>query len=125
MVVTYTPHVLVVEDDPAFRDLLLLRLRALGLEATAAGSVPAAIGVLEREHVDTVLSDHELPGATGLALLAYVRQALPLVPFVLMSANVERSLRSRALAGGAEAVYEKPDLLRALPRLFAGVPAAA
>jgi len=118
-------HVLVVEDDAAFRELLAVRLRHLGIEVAEAGSVPEAIETLEETHVDAVLSDYVLPGPSGLALLAYVRRALPLVPFVLMSASLDADVRARAIIEGAEAVHEKRELLPLLPQLFERFPAAA
>jgi CheY-like chemotaxis protein len=118
-------HVLVVEDDAAFRELLAVRLRHLGIEVATAGSVPEAIETLEETHVDAVLSDYVLPGPSGLALLAYVRRALPLVPFVLMSASLDADVRARAIIEGAEAVHEKRELLPLLPQLFERFPAAA
>jgi CheY-like chemotaxis protein len=119
------PRVLVVEDDAALRDLIALRLRLLGIETTAAGSVPEAIAALEVTSVDIVLSDYSLPGPTGLALLAYIHGSRPLVPFILMSAALDPELHARALAEGADAVYDKRDLLPLLPQVFERFPAAA
>jgi CheY-like chemotaxis protein len=110
MLVTKT-HVLVVEDDRVLRDLLALRLRARGFDVSTAAAVPDAIDVLEHGNVDAVVSDHDLPGATGLALLAYVQCRQPSVPFILTSGVVEPELRARAIANGADAVYEKSHLL--------------
>jgi CheY-like chemotaxis protein len=118
-------HVLVVEDDPAFRELVALRLEHLGMEATTVESVPDAIATLEEVRVDAVLSDFSLPGPDGLSLLAYIHAALPLTPFVLMSASLDADVRTRALAAGAEAVYEKRELLPVLPQVFERFPAAA
>jgi CheY-like chemotaxis protein len=108
---TARTHVLVVDDDPALRDLIALRLRHRGFDVSTAAGVPEAIDVLEKGHVDAVVSDHDLAGGTGLALLAYVQRRQPDLPFVLTSGVVEPELRARALAGGADAVYEKSDLL--------------
>jgi CheY-like chemotaxis protein len=104
------PHILVVDDSAAFRELVALRLRALGCSCVIAGSVPEAIDALCHERFDLVLSDHRLPGPSGLELLTYARRRVPDVPFVLMSSAVEPELH----AAGAAAVYEKSELLDAL-----------
>jgi CheY-like chemotaxis protein len=109
-----TPHLLVVDDHDAFRELTALRLRALGCTCVAVPSVPAAIDALARERFDTVLSDHSLPGPSGLDLLAYMRHRHPDTPFVLMSSWIGDDVRREALARGAVAVYEKSDLLDSL-----------
>src|SRR3954447_18512207 len=112
----------IVEDNRAFRDLVALRLRPLGYDIVCAASVAEAISLLESRHVDAVLSDHSLGGATGLELLAYVQRRLPGLPFVLMSGAVTDGLEAAADAGGATAVVPKDELLVQLHRLFAAVP---
>ena len=112
---TVIPRVLVVEDSPSFRGVLLMRLGALGAAASAVDDVDAAIDLLEREAFDLVLTDQNLPRGTGLDLLAYVWHRFPGLPLVLMSAIVDRELRERGAL--ADAVYEKDALLGALPTL--------
>jgi CheY-like chemotaxis protein len=105
------PKVLLVEDNPAFRSLVALRLQLLGCSCLAVGSVPEAIDALEREHFDRVVSDHSLPGPSGLDLLAYVSRRTPDTDVVLMCSDVDGELRSHAYAGGATAVHRKDELL--------------
>ncbi len=112
---TFVPRVLVVEDSPSFRGLLLMRLGALGTAALAVGDVDAAIDLLEREEFDLVVSDQNLAKGTGLDLLAYVWHRFPGLPFVLMSGVVDRDLRERGAL--ADAVFEKDELLGLLPTL--------
>jgi DNA-binding NtrC family response regulator len=110
--------VLVVDDDDALRKLLALRLRLLGHEVETASSVPAAIETLETRGIGAVLSDHSMPEASGLELLAYVARRRPGIPFVLMTGQLTAELEEDALAGGAALVLDKADLLEALPDLF-------
>jgi two-component system, NtrC family, response regulator PilR len=119
----FVPRVLVVEDSPSFRTLLLMHLDALGADAVAVDDVGAAIATLEREAFDLVLSDHHLPNGTGLDLLAYVWHRFPELPLVLMSAVVDRDLRERGAL--ADAIYDKDALLGALPTLVAAHAVAA
>jgi DNA-binding NtrC family response regulator len=115
---TYTDTVLLVDDDAAIRELLAVRLRHLGHEVLTARNVSEAIPLLENAHVDAVLSDHSMPGATGIELLAYVNTRMPAIPFVLMSADVTPEMKEAAWSGGAADVVAKGDLLHQLRTLF-------
>ena len=106
-----TPHLLLVDDHGAFRELTALRLRAFGCTCVAVGSVAAAIDALAHERFDAVLTDHSLPGPSGLDLLAYMHHRHLETPCVLMSAWLEDDVRRKALALGAVAVYDKSDLV--------------
>ncbi len=110
--------ILVVDDEDAMRHLVAQRLRVLGHEVVTARSVDESIDLLERQRLGAVLSDARMPGATGLDLLAYVRQRRPRLPYVLMSADVDNVLEHDALAAGATAVFEKTVLLEALHDIF-------
>jgi CheY-like chemotaxis protein len=100
------------------RDLIALRLHLLGYPVETAGSVPDAIAELETGRIGAVVSDHAMPRATGLELLAYVqRRRLP-IPFVLMTGVLTPELLEAALDGGAATALDKRDLLQALPDLF-------
>jgi CheY-like chemotaxis protein len=114
--------VLVVDDHPAMCDLLARWLDRLGHASLTALSVGEAIEILEREDVDVVISDLNLPGASGLDLLSYVRHRSGL-PFVLTSARLPDGVDLVALASGADAVVAKDELAESLPGLLAAVAA--
>jgi CheY-like chemotaxis protein len=69
-------------------------------------------------HVDAVLSDHSMPGGTGLQLLAYVRNRAPELPFVLMSAMVTPEMEEAGASNHVSAVVSKDDLGHDLHVLF-------
>jgi two-component system response regulator GlrR len=110
--------ILLAEDNDAMRKLLALRLDALGHDVLSADSVAQAISLLESSHVDSVLSDHAMPGGNGLQLLAYVRNRMPDLPFVLMSAVVTPEMEADAAADGVNAVVPKDALGPQLHVLF-------
>ena len=116
---TLLPHVLLVEDSVSYRKLVAQRLALLGATVVPVGDITSAIGRLEREVFDLIVSDVDLPNGTGLDLLAFVQHRLPHVPFVLMSGIVDEPLREKAVL--ADAVYEKDMLLAELPSLVRGV----
>ena len=65
--------VLVVDDEPDARELLMMVLREAGADAVAAGSADEAIDQLQRELPDVLLSDIGLPREDGYALIRRVR----------------------------------------------------
>jgi DNA-binding NtrC family response regulator len=103
-------EVLVVDDDAEFRLLLARRLEALGADAREAASVVEAIDTLEGRHVDVVISDHSMPRASGLNLLAYLVRRGFAGRFVLMSGDLSPETARLARAQGA-LVVSKWDLL--------------
>ena len=60
-----TPHVLVVDDEADLRELLVITLGRMKLQATAADSLSAARQQLKDAHYDLCLTDITLPGAQG------------------------------------------------------------
>ena len=76
-------RVLVVDDDPVFRNPLRVVLAAHGFDVRIAESGEAAEALLARDPVDVVLSDLGLPGMDGVTLA--LRH--PDTPFVLMTGS--------------------------------------
>jgi CheY-like chemotaxis protein len=80
--------VLVVEDDPDLRQLIL---DFLDFDYAAVGAATAEAGVeaAHRFHPDLIVCDHHLPGRSGLHLAQEVRRdpSLTEVPIVVMSAQ--------------------------------------
>jgi DNA-binding NarL/FixJ family response regulator len=116
--------VLVVDDDPAFRDLAQRLLSAFGLavagEAATAAAGLAAAGSLKP---DAVLVDVGLPDGDGVAL-ARELTALPWRPrVVLTSSDAEAATPADVRRSGAEAFVPKDQLPNAaLGRLLGGGP---
>ena len=69
-------RVLVVEDHAVVREVITLLLKDSGARVIAVPGVPEALESLERERPNVVLSDIEMPGEDGYALIRKVR-ALP------------------------------------------------
>jgi DNA-binding NtrC family response regulator len=74
--------------------------------------------LMERELFDTLITDLDLPGGTGLDLLLKARQFLPGIRSILMTGYGCSAVRKQALELGLAAYLEKPfdpeDLLSAL-----------
>jgi two-component system response regulator FlrC len=71
-------------------------------------SAEAAIDALERDPVDLVISDLQMEGMSGLALLDRARRIAPGVPFVLLTAHASIDSAVEALRRGATDYLQKP-----------------
>ena len=86
-------RVLVVEDEPAVRELTTAMLRRLGYEVVAAEDGAAALRALERTRVDLMLTDVDLPGGmNGIELACRARQRRSAAAVLLMSGHPDKAL---------------------------------
>jgi two-component system response regulator FixJ len=105
----------IVDDDDAVRDSLRLLLLAMGfaVEDFACGASFFARGAPDRGKC--LILDVNLPGASGLEILARLRAEGSNLPVVMVSGAGDAAARRRALALGAAAFLDKPvafELLR-------------
>ncbi|HNY87848.1 MAG TPA: sigma-54 dependent transcriptional regulator [Candidatus Hydrogenedentes bacterium] len=122
------PHVLVVDDDPGQRGLVASFLQSQGFRARCAASGAEALAAAAEDPPALVVSDVRMPGMTGLELLQALKQALPALPVVLVTAYAEVRGAVGAMRHGAVDYLEKPidlDELAALVRRALGSGAAA
>lgn len=101
-------NILVVEDDAALRDALLITLEAAGHVATGAESGPAALALLAKHDYSMVVSDLRMDPMDGLALLAEIRTVKPGLPVLLMTAFGDVDKAVAAMRGGACDFMLKP-----------------
>jgi DNA-binding NtrC family response regulator len=66
--------VLIVDDEDDVRTALERTLRREGWDLHLASSAAGALDVLERNHVDLVVTDQRMPGMTGLELLKIIKE---------------------------------------------------
>jgi CheY-like chemotaxis protein len=102
------PRILVVEDDPEAALFAVHVLANRGQFAVVHTADPAeALRLAADEHWDLLLTDLDLPGMTGLELLAALRQVAPGLPVAMTSAHaMDATLPS--LLGHADEYLEKP-----------------
>ena len=100
-------HVLVVEDDPGMRTLLLRVLKENGFRATSARDGREMWACLDVGPVDLILLDLGLPGANGLDLCRALRQTAA-TPIIMVSARGEELDRVLGLELGADDYIAKP-----------------
>ncbi|MBK1713856.1 response regulator [Rubrivivax gelatinosus] len=100
-------HVLVVDDDPALRALLLEYLGANDLRVTAVADGSAMMAAFATEAIDLVVLDLRLPGEDGMELARRLR-ARAEVPIVLLTGKAEEADRVMGLELGADDYVTKP-----------------
>jgi DNA-binding NtrC family response regulator len=102
-------QVLVVDDDPGAREVLVEALRLRKFEAEAQPSVGSAIRWLE-EHLecDVVLTDLRMPSASGLELLRHALDQRPGLPVVVITAFGSIEAAVSAIRQGAYDFLTKP-----------------
>lgn len=99
---------LVVEDDPALREALVDTLELAGYQVEAAQDAESALGVLARTMPGLILSDVQMPGMDGHALLRAVKAKHPGLPVVLMTAYGQIEKAVEAMREGAADYLPKP-----------------
>ena len=117
------PHrLLLVEDDPAIRRSLAETLSEEGIDVHIAESAEQALSAIDVLRPDVVLSDIRMSGMDGVQLLAVLKQRLPEVDVMLMTAYDDMPTVVRAMREGAFDFLVKPlrlqELRASLARLF-------
>ena len=101
-------RVLVVDDDISFARTIAGDLRHQGFAVEISASAEDALGKVQRETVDVLLTDLRLGEGDGMSLLAAVRDASPHTRAVLMSGFATARDYERAVELGAVRVLTKP-----------------
>jgi DNA-binding NtrC family response regulator len=99
---------LIVDDEPRILSALRRSLRREPFEVGAVESSREALHHLETLPVDIILSDHKMPGMTGVQLLAAASQLRPNAPRILITGWTEEIPPEDMEAIGVFAVLNKP-----------------
>ena len=103
--------VLVVDDSPTMRQLIVFALQRLpGLEITEAGDGVAALKQLSGEKFDLLLTDINMPMMDGLKLVGLIRKdaVYAKLPIIVITTEGSDVTRERAIAIGANEFITKP-----------------
>jgi two-component system response regulator ResD len=99
--------VLVVDDEPIVRDVVVRYLEREGYRTLAAGDGDRARALLERHAPNLVVLDVMLPGTDGLELCRWIRARSDL-PVIMLTARGEEADRIVGLELGADDYVTKP-----------------
>lgn len=111
MQITRQTVFLVVDDFEVMRKVTSTQLRALGAEQiVTANNGLDALQILQKQHVDVVLSDWYMPMMSGLELLKSIRSDAKLynMPFLMVTAEAERERVAEAIFSGVSDLLVKP-----------------
>jgi DNA-binding NarL/FixJ family response regulator len=103
--------VMIVEDSPVVRERLTAQVEEVANVEVAglAGDAPSATRLFQERHPDVVLLDIELPGASGLELLAHFKYQRPSCVVIMLSNYASGPFRLRASELGADFFFSKSD----------------
>ena len=104
-------HLLLVDDDPALLEALsgTLQLRLGHFTVETCDTAMKALACVTAKQYDTIISDVNMPGMSGLEFLTLVRQVRPLTPVVLISGHADHALVSKLIDAGAADFIAKPS----------------
>ena len=112
------PSVLVIDDDPEFRDSVARLLRTVGLHARQFSSVPDFLKADPPDGPTCLVLDVRMPGRSGLELQRDLAAANRQVPIIFITAHADVPMTVQAMKGGAIEFLTKPfrdqDLLDAV-----------
>ena len=116
------PSVLVVEDEPAQREVLAYNLESEGFRVIKAADGSEALLLIEEEQPDLILLDWMLPGTSGIEICRQIksRPAFRMTPVIMLSARSEEVDKVRGLETGADDYISKPySIIELLARVKA------
>ena len=112
------PSVLVIDDDPEFRDSVARLLRTVGLHARQFSSVPDFLKADPPDGPTCLVLDVRMPGRSGLELQRDLAAANRQVPIIFITAHADVAMTVQAMKGGAIEFLTKPfrdqDLIEAV-----------
>ena len=117
-------RILVCDDNPLNRELLVEMLDSLGHRCSTASDGDEALTLLTRESFDLVMLDCQMPGLDGYATARRRRaledaQGTTPVPIIAVTANAAENDRAACLAAGMDDYLPKPFMLSDLEHAIA------
>jgi DNA-binding response OmpR family regulator len=107
-------HILVVEDEPQMRAMLIDNLEFEDYGVTAVDSGEAALAEFERRAYSLLIVDVMLPGISGFDVCQRLREQGTHVPIIILTARTHERDRVRGLDLGADDYVSKPFSVREL-----------
>ncbi|RTG98187.1 HD-GYP domain-containing protein [Thermus scotoductus] len=101
-------RVLLVDDEPIQRLLLMRALEPLGVEVQEARNGQEALDLLRDSLPHVVLTDLHMPIMDGLELTRRVKALDPLLPVILLTADGDREVRLKGIEAGADDFLNRP-----------------
>jgi CheY-like chemotaxis protein len=115
--------ILIVDDEEGVLTVLnrVLELLMPGYDISTATNGFTAWEQLQQHSFDLLLTDHHMPGMTGLELAQQARDSSPDLPIVLMSGGGESEIEARAQKLGLVGFLSKPFSVHQLRELLESI----
>lgn len=113
--------ILIVDDEPHALEYLLTLLRGAGevqWKPFSAGTPAEALEIARREPIDCMITDLNLPGMDGLALIDAVHALQPSCLVVILTAYPQFETAQKAISRGVFEYVTKLDMREQLPRVL-------
>lgn len=107
-------QLVVIEDEPALARLVVDALRRVGYAATAYADGRAGLRACQQAPPDLLLVDVMLPGLDGFAVVRTLRQTLPELPVLFLTARAAPADVVQGFAAGGNDYLKKPFSLEEL-----------
>lgn len=110
------PSVLIVEDEPAQREVLAYNLGAEGFRVVLAGDGEEAMLLVQEEMPDIIVLDWMMPNLSGIEVCRRLksRPKTRAIPIIMLSARSEEVDKVRGLETGADDYVIKPYSVKEL-----------
>lgn len=107
---TPTPHILIVEDEPAQREVLSYNIEAEGYRVSKAENGEDALLLVDEEKPDLIVLDWMLPAVSGIEVCRQLKSRPETrdLPVIMLSARSEEVDKVRGLETGADDYVVKP-----------------
>ena len=103
-----TPTILVVDDNKAVLDFLLLLLSKHQFAAIGASSGSQCLQIVQSQHVDLIILDVMMPVMDGLQVCQELKKLAPSIPVILLTARDDMMTRAAAMDLGVSEFVAKP-----------------
>ena len=109
-----SPKILVVDDDPHFRNAVISILKANGYRVAEEPSALSVIRAINKEKPDLILLDLKMPKAGGIEVIKTMRRMSIYIPVVVVSGHLSQQNFHNLRVLGVEYFLVKPVNLRML-----------
>lgn len=106
--------ILIIEDEPNIRELVLYNLKANGYEGLAAEDGYMGVTIVHKQRPDLILLDIMLPGKNGYDICRELREEGNETPIIMLTAKTEEIDKVLGLELGADDYISKPFGIREL-----------
>lgn len=109
---TQKPRLLVVDDEPLLRKIIVQEFERRGWELTEASGAFEAHALLQKNSYELIISDVRMPQGNGVHLLEAIRLLPGQRPVVILMSGFSEVIEYQAFRLGAAALYTKPFELK-------------